>query len=185
VTLKYSLATTLVLLAVGVAVLYVILNRAVHAPPPSLAHFRRETPQALPQVSFVDATGAVHQLADFKGRYVVLNLWATWCGPCVQELPRLVRLSREIDADRMVVVAVAIPPGSLASAKAFLAAHNAIRLAPYFDSRTMFVRSFHAYGLPLTVLVDPGGREVGRAFGAEEWDAPDASAYLKEIMRGQ
>ena len=76
-------------------------------------------------------------------------------------------------------------PAEVAHGPVPLAAHNASALGAYFDSSTMFLRSFHAYGLPLTVLLDPRGREVGRAYGAQEWDAPDAVAYLKEITRGE
>ena len=181
-TLKSSFAAALTLIS-GAAVLYVILNHAVHAPPPSLGHFRREAALETPAVEFVDAKGAVHRLAEFKGRYVLVNLWATWCAPCGEELPHLSRLARAVDSHRLVVIAVAIPPGNVAAARAFLVAHNAAGLAAYFDARTMFLRSFHAWGLPLTILIDPKGREIGRAFGKQDWDAADAMLWLQETTR--
>ena len=79
----------------------------------------------------------------------------------------------------MVVVAVALPPGDVRTARAFLSEHGAAQLTAFSDSNTMFLRAFRAYGLPLTVLIDPKGREIARAYGPAQWDAPEAIAYLK------
>ncbi len=179
-TLRKSLLAVLVLLA-GLVVLYVILARTVHAPPQSLAKLKWVTARSAPSVSFIDPEGRNHTLAEFRGRYVLLNLWGTWCAPCVRELPALAKLATQLPAQRMSVVAVAIPPGDVASARAFLAEHDAGDLAVYFDDQRAFLKSFRAFALPVTVLIDPDGREVARVFGAEEWDAPDAVAYLKQV----
>lgn len=165
----------------GVMVLYVILARTVHAPPGELARFRLETPAQPPQVTFEDSEGDQHRLEDFRGRYVLLNLWATWCAPCVNELPSLSRLSADMDPRRFVVIAVALPPGDVMSARQFLFEHGAGKLAAYFDRDTVFMRSFHAYALPLTVLIDPHGEEIGRAMGAQRWDAGAAIRYLVDL----
>ena len=81
------------------------------------------------------------------------------------------------------MVAVALPPGSAGEAKAFLESHGAGSLGAFFDSESMFFRSFRAYALPVTVLIDPNGNEVARAIGPAKWDAPDATAYLRSEVR--
>jgi thiol-disulfide isomerase/thioredoxin len=182
VTLRKSLLAVLALLA-GLLVLYLILGRTVHAPPEALKDLKWETARATPEVSFIDAGGRTHALTEYRGRYVLLNLWGTWCAPCARELPALARLAKTMPSQHLAVVAIAIPPGDEASAQAFLASHESGNLAAYFDTQHMFLRSFHAFALPATILIDPNGHEVARAFGAEEWDAPEAVAYLKEMTK--
>ena len=176
-TLRPRLAAGLALLA-GLAVLYVILGRTVHAPP-ALASLTSEAPHPAPSVAFADASGRRHTLREFRGRFVLINLWGTWCAPCARELPALARLSQLLPPRRMAVIAVAVPPGDAESARAFLIAHDAKALAAYFDTRTEFLRAFRAYGLHITVLIDPRGNEIARIVGAAKWDDPDAVAYLK------
>jgi len=188
VTLNRKLFLAVLALLAGfavLAVLYGIEPRTVHAPPPALAHFARETPSKAPPVAFVGENGGRHLLADFRGRYVLLNLWATWCAPCVRELPALARLASRNVSPRLTVLAVAIPPGDIARAAQFLAAHDAGHLQAYFDADRSFLRSFHAYGLPVTVLIDPEGREIGRAIGPQAWDSKESVDYLKRTANGE
>jgi thiol-disulfide isomerase/thioredoxin len=175
------LVAGLALLA-GLGVLYVILGRTVHAPPPALANLRLESARQVPDVSFSDVAGGSHALFEYRGRFVLLNLWGTWCAPCARELPALSRLSQATRMDRLAVIAVALPPGDVKDAQAFLAEHDARALVAYADSRTEFFRAFRAYGLPVTVLIDPAGREIARAVGPAKWDAPEAVAYLKSVV---
>jgi thiol-disulfide isomerase/thioredoxin len=179
---RTHVAAGLALLA-GLAVLYLILARTVHAPPEALANLTPEAARPAPPVTFVDATGKRHSLNEFRGGYVLLNLWGTWCAPCARELPALARLSKELP-NRLAVIAVALPPGDARDAKLFLAQHDAGALGVFVDSQTMFFRAFRAYALPLTMLIDPKGNEIARAVGPAQWDAPAAVAYLKaEIGR--
>jgi thiol-disulfide isomerase/thioredoxin len=166
-----------------VAVLYVILTRDVHASKPaSLAALAQDqTPQAMPEVGFTDAAGGRHTLAVFKGRYVLLNLWATWCGPCVKELPALAKLQASLPMAKLTVVTVNVGRSSAADTAAFLKAHDAASLPVYLDSSIALVRAFGAVGLPLSVLIDPQGREVARASGPADWDDAGAIAYFKSL----
>jgi thiol-disulfide isomerase/thioredoxin len=153
-------------------------------PPAALAPYAAaKAPVPVPQVAITDANGARVMLSAFKGRYVLLNLWATWCAPCVRELPALAKLKAEVPAGRMAVVAVDVGRGTPADAKAFLAAHGAGALAAYVDTDLALLRSFGAYGLPLTILIDPDGREIGRAVGPAQWDAPDSIAYFRGLAK--
>lgn len=178
-------AAAILAVVAGLAVLYVMMPAPVHDaahPPQPLAKLAvAQSPKSIPDVAFSDASAKRLGLADFKGRYVLLNLWATWCGPCVKELPALARLSRAVPADKLTVVAVNVGRSDAAETKAFLAKHKADALNVYVDGNVALMRAFTAYGLPVSVLIDPQGREIARATGAAEWDAPEAVEYFKAL----
>jgi thiol-disulfide isomerase/thioredoxin len=180
-TLAVGLAT--VALA---AVLYGIIGRDVHATasPPAVLDKLKLTDgrPAAPDIGFIDATGKPLTLAAFHGRYVLVNLWATWCGPCINELPELARLQKELPQDRITVVPVDVLE-KLDAEKlgAFLTMHQADGLPVYIDRDRATQRGFIANELPLTVLIDAEGREVARAAGGQKWDDPASAAYLKAI----
>ncbi|HEX3809070.1 MAG TPA: TlpA disulfide reductase family protein [Rhizomicrobium sp.] len=165
--------------------LYWMLAGPVHAvdhPPSSISALKAEAaPKNVPVVAFTDAKGQRHTLAEFKGRYVLLNLWATWCAPCVRELPALAQLQAAIPKDKFTIVAVDVGRNTPADAAAFLKSHHAAVLDVYQDSDIALIRVFGAFGLPMSVLIDPQGREVARAMGPGEWDAPDAVAYFRAV----
>jgi thiol-disulfide isomerase/thioredoxin len=162
------------------ALIYVKRSGHVHAPD-SIAHFALSpAPVALHDVAFSDALGHRHTLAEFKGHYVLLNLWATWCAPCVKELPSLAKLQKTM-GNQLVVVPVDVGRGEALDAAKFLQDHGAGALQVYLDSDIALVRTLKAYGLPTTVLIDPKGREIGRAAGDADWGAASSVRYLQAI----
>jgi thiol-disulfide isomerase/thioredoxin len=179
-----AIAAALVVIA-GLAVLYGKMRATVHAsatPPASLAQLvPAKTPQTIPEVAFEGADGSRHSLAEFKGKYVLLNLWAVWCAPCVKELPALAKLKSELPPGRMDVVAVDVARGTPNDAKVFIESHGASKLATYIDPQLTLMRAFGAYGLPLTILIDDKGREIARAVGPADWDAPESIDYFKSL----
>lgn len=140
--------------------------------------------EVVPAVAFTDAAGKPHMLSEFRGKYVLLNLWATWCGPCVKELPALAKLKGEVP-DGFTVVAVNVGRSTEAETKGFLAAHSASALDAYTDRNLAIMRSLHVYGLPVSLLVDPKGKIVARADGPAPWDAPAAVDYFKALARAR
>lgn len=174
------------LAAIGIpAVLYEMRVRDVHvstAPPAVLDKLQliEGAPEAAP-VSFFDASGKELSLNDFRGRYVLVNVWATWCGPCINELPSLVRLQEELPQDRITVLPLDLERHEAQKAQEFLQRHNLENLPLYIDRNFTTVRAFSANELPLTVLIDAEGREVARAAGEQKWDHPDVVAYLKAV----
>ncbi len=171
---------------VTLGLLYGNFGRTVHEAaqsPAVLDKLKRveESPLA-PDANFVDKAGNEVKLADFRGRYVLVNLWATWCGPCITELPSLERLNAALPQDRITVVPVDVLERLDAEkVSEFLAMHGAGALPVYIDRAYSVQRGFVANELPLTVLIDGEGRIVARAAGAQEWDHPDAIAYLKAV----
>ena len=164
------------------AVLYGITALSVHAPPASLQPLAlTKPPKTASPVVFEGADGAIHSLTEFKGRLVLLNLWAPWCAPCVKELPALAALQRSLRNERFTVVAVDVGRDTLPEAAAFLATHGATALRPYRDSNSSTFRAYGAFGLPVSILVDAEGREIARALGPAEWSAPDSVRYLRQL----
>jgi thiol-disulfide isomerase/thioredoxin len=142
-------------------------------------------PAPAPQIPFADASGKSHTLADYKGRVVVLNLWATWCGPCVAEMPTLAKL-QSAEAGK----AVAILPVSVdreedkANAEDFIA--KRAPLGFYTEPTYALARAFTpaVEGLPTTVLIDPAGRVRARLSGGADWSGPDARKVIDALAAG-
>lgn len=164
--------------------LYGIGGGDVHAPAGSgLSKLQSTAGRPLvPDVSFTAGSGQTVRLTDFRGRFVVLNMWATWCPPCVKELPSLARAQAALPAERIAIVAVDLEHNQPVETLEFLRAHGAGDLRVYVDRDLVLMRMFKAYGLPLTVIIDPEGREIARAFGPEEWDSPAALDYLRKLV---
>jgi thiol-disulfide isomerase/thioredoxin len=178
------LILALVLAAAVAAALYVIHARPVHAggsPPEALAKLVPDSqPRTIPAVAFTDAKGERLSLATFRGHYVLLNLWAAWCAPCVKELPALAQLHRALPA--LTIVPVSEGQESAKDTAAFLKAHGAGDLGVYLDADHGFLAAFGAFGLPLSALIDPSGHERARAIGPAEWDNPEAVSWLRNFI---
>jgi len=166
-------------------VLYGMWASRVHEPLKPPASLARLTPvdkaRPVPAVAFMDAAGRTHSLKDFRGHYVLLNLWAVWCAPCVKELPALAKLQSALPPGQMEVVAVDVARGSPKDAADFLKSHNATALTPYIDPNLTLMRAFGAYGLPMTILIDDKGNQIAHAMGPADWDTPDAIDYFKTL----
>ncbi|MCW5731363.1 MAG: TlpA family protein disulfide reductase [Alphaproteobacteria bacterium] len=124
-------------------------------------------------------------LGAFRGKVVLVNLWATWCVPCRAEMPALDRLQQELGGADFEVVAVAQERAGPDKARAFLAEVGAGHLRLYIDQTMKSARAWGAVGLPTTFLLDRQGREIGRLVGAAEWDAPEALALIRALMAAE
>ncbi len=140
--------------------------------------FRKE-PEALPEIKFQDGQGKERTLADWRGKVVLLNLWATWCVPCRKEMPALDRLQQALGSDKFEVVAISVDRKGIASAQAFLDDTKAGKLAVYVDTTLRTTSQLGAVGLPATLLIDANGREIGRLLGPAEWDSEDAKRLIR------
>ncbi|MDA0367438.1 MAG: TlpA disulfide reductase family protein [Proteobacteria bacterium] len=126
-----------------------------------------------------DGQGGKVSLADFSGKVVMVNFWATWCAPCVRELPSINRLQAELAGDDFTVVAINIDTGGEAVAAPFAKRLEIANLALYLDPRGTTSRSMGVNVMPTTVVFDRAGNEVGRLEGGAEWDSPEAVALLR------
>jgi len=136
--------------------------------------------RAVPATRFLDGDGARTSLAAFRGRVVLLNFWATWCGPCRAEMPSLDRLAGRLAGADFVVVPVSEDRGGLGDIRPYYAQLDLDHLPVYLDPQVRLARQLRVKGLPTTVFIDRDGNEIGRMLGWAEWDSP---TWLK-VIRG-
>jgi thiol-disulfide isomerase/thioredoxin len=141
-----------------------------------------QTPKSLPPLAFKDASGAAKTLADWKGRTVVLNLWATWCVPCRKEMPALDALESKLGGPDFEVVAVNIDTRDPEKPKEWLKTVGVTKLAYYSDSNAKVFQDLKvigkAFGMPTTLIVDRNGCEIANLAGPAEWASGDALALV-------
>lgn len=134
-------------------------------------------------VEFIDEEGKPRSITEWRGRVVLLNLWATWCAPCRKEMPDLAKLQKTLGGDEFEVVALSVDrKGAPASAK-FLIEADATALKLYVDSTAKALGSLQAIGLPATYLIDRQGNEIGRLIGPADWSSPDALKLILTALK--
>jgi thiol-disulfide isomerase/thioredoxin len=154
------------------------------AEPPRLGEFVPALPpQPAPPFSFDDAGGKAASLTDFAGRLVVLNLWATWCAPCLREMPSLDRMQARLGED-VVVLAISEDRGGSKVVEPFIEKLALKSVKFYVDPKSGAERAFKIQGLPTSFVIDRQGNVVGRVEGAAEWDSPKMLDVLKSFLAG-
>jgi thiol-disulfide isomerase/thioredoxin len=149
----------------------------------AMTTFVLKTPPApLPDVSFVNGEGKEASLKDFAGKVVLLNLWATWCAPCREEMPALDRLQKELGSDKFQVVALAVDKAGLDGARKFLTENKIEGLELYADPTARVGTELKAIGMPTSILIDAQGREIGRLIGPAAWDSPEAKRLIEAYL---
>jgi thiol-disulfide isomerase/thioredoxin len=184
----------LVLLAVASGAAAAWWFRSAHAPPvmvvsepdsapaPKLGQFTPvDPPRPAPAVSFAARDGTMRQLADFRGRPVLVNLWATWCAPCVREMPSLDRLQARL-GDRLTVLAISQDRGGAHVVDPFVEKLALPKLAIFLDPMDTVGPALEVRGLPTTLLIDGDGRIVAQLEGAAEWDSPAMVATVEGYL---
>ncbi len=142
----------------------------------------KSAPEPVPAFQFFDGQQQTKTIEAFKGKVVLLNLWATWCGPCREEMPALDRLQKELGSDKFEVVAVSVDKNGTDKARDFLKGINIQSLSFYVDPTARAASQVKAIGMPATLLVDSQGREIGRLMGPAEWDSPDAKRLIEAAL---
>lgn len=142
----------------------------------------KEPPAPLPDVQFVNAEGKPVSLKDWRGKVVLLNLWATWCTPCRAEMPALDRLQTALGSDKFEVVALVVDKSGLEGAKKFLDETKATKLKLYADPTARLGNELKVIGMPTSILIDREGREIGRLIGPAEWDTPEAKRLIEASL---
>lgn len=141
------------------------------------------TPEAVTAASFQLADDAgTGTLADYRGKYVLLNFWATWCAPCRKEMPMLQELQTEFGGDFFEVVTIATGRNSPQGIKKFFADNNITSLPRLQDPKQQLAAQMGVFGLPITVIIDPKGREIARMRGDADWSSDSAKAVIKALI---
>ena len=136
-----------------------------------------------------DEHGNPYQVADYEGKVVFLNFWATWCPPCLKELPSIDRLAGAMEGSDFEVIALSTDRFDIERVQRVLKDGDRLQdgyrtqhLEVMQDRRGMVARQAGALGLPVTVILDRQGREIARLTGEAEWDSADAQAFLKQLI---
>jgi thiol-disulfide isomerase/thioredoxin len=152
---------------------------AAQAPP---GFILREQARPVPEIQFEDQARAPLHLSDFRGKVLLLNLWATWCAPCRREMPTLDRLQATLARPDFQVVALSVDRDGVPAVAAFYEELGVEALAIYVDSSTSAMRALGALGLPTTLLLNRDGNEIGRLLGPAEWDSPEMVAFVRDYL---
>lgn len=171
----------IVFVAVAAAIALGSTALALIALPPEVAN----DANVVANFSFQNAEGEPVQLTDFRGKAVLLNIWATWCVPCREEMPTLDNLQAELGGPDFEVVALSIDVGGLAAVEAFYAEIGIANLAIYLDPPSASWPALGIVGIPTTVLLDHDGRELMRVVGPAEWDSEEMIATIRGHLDAQ
>ncbi len=132
--------------------------------------------------AFQDGNGKPLKLSQWRGRVALVNLWATWCGPCRKEMPDLAELQKELGSDQFEVVAISVDKKGVEASAAFLKETGAENLKLYVEPSLTILNDLQAIGLPATVLIDRQGNEIGRLLGPADWASPEAKTLIKAAL---
>ena len=139
-----------------------------------------DAPLPMPEVTFVYEDGRPGSLSDFRGKHVLLNVWATWCPPCREEMPTLDRLQGHLGGDDFHVLPLSIDRAGVKVVRDFYAKTGIENLKIYVDQNAQVMRALKLGGLPTTLLVSPSGQQLGRLVGPAEWDAPELITLFRD-----
>jgi thiol-disulfide isomerase/thioredoxin len=191
-----ALGAAMIMLAAGaLAVLYVLFAASSKPESPTgVSRFARgemvrltalEAPPAMPTRTLRDAAGAETSLAAYEGQVLLVNLWATWCAPCVEEMPTLGAVQRRF-GDRLRVIPISVDSeGDREAAQRQLAELSGNSLPFLIDITRGVLFDAQAPGMPVTILYDREGREIARLAGGADWDSPEAVALMEAAIAGE
>ena len=141
-----------------------------------------EAPREMLSPPFVNGAGRDLTLEDFRGKVVLLNIWATWCVPCREEMPTLDALQARLGGDDFHVLPLSIDRAGLKVVRRFYNEIGIQHLDIYLADSTRAMWAFGALGLPTTILIGRGGKELGRLVGPAEWDSPEIFSQMQTII---
>lgn len=141
----------------------------------------QKPPCPLPNLTFQDASGQPKTLSDFKGQVILLNLWATWCPPCIREMPALNDLQARLGSDRFQVVAVSQDRGGAPVAGKWLNDNALTALPLYLDPKATLGKALESPGLPVTLLINQDGQELARLYGPADWSSDTMITKLRAL----
>ncbi len=177
--------------AAAVGAIVILAMPGAESPVPPVAPVRpvvgklveTEPRKPVAEIVFHDVNGEAHRLSEFAGKVVLINFWATWCPPCIAEMPALDALQGKLGRDGFALVALSLDRGGIEVARKWLDEHRLAHITPYIADQAQ-ARALNTMGqLPVSILIDEQGREVGRVLGAADWEAPAMVERIQALMR--
>lgn len=139
-------------------------------------------PVSPPAFSFTDAAGKQLTFADYRGKGLVVNFWATWCGPCKKEMPTLAALNKILTPDGILVLPISVDAAGAKAVKPYFAAHHIEGLPVLLDPSSSALAAFHSDGIPLTVIIDRQGQMVAKTLGGANWETLATAAKIRRMV---
>lgn len=181
--LRLTIVTATLILLFVVAISVYVTTAGNHATLAPESQSAATAAVNMPDLRFYDQAGKPLTLADFRGKVMLLNIWATWCTPCRKEMPALERLQQKLGGPDFEVVALSIDRGGAADVRRFYDEIGISALAIYVDPESQATAKLKTLGVPTTLLIDRAGRELWRKTGIAEWDAPDVVEELRSRLK--
>ncbi|MBT5186246.1 MAG: TlpA family protein disulfide reductase [Kordiimonadaceae bacterium] len=144
-----------------------------------------DSPKLAPTALFQDEFGNAASFSDHKGKVILVNLWATWCAPCIKEMPDLNELQKSLGSDQFEVVLLTENQDGIESSLKFLKDNNISHLNTYHDTDRKIARALKSNALPTSILINAQGYEVGRLVGPADWNSGDAKALINFVIQSQ
>ncbi len=142
-------------------------------------------PVPVPDIDFLDESGHELTLGGFRGQYVLLNFWATWCAPCREEMPSLDALQQQLGSERFRVVTVATGRDKPVAIRRFFESIGVTTLPQYRDTGQSLARQMGVFGLPVSMILDTDGMEIARIRGGADWSDPSARAVITALVANE
>lgn len=142
-----------------------------------------DTPQPVINVRYLTEDGNRGDMEDFRGKVILVNVWATWCVPCREEMPTLDALQAELGGENFEVVALSIDRAGSPVVRRFYDEIGVSNLKMYVDQTMLSATALRTVGLPTTILIDAQGRELSRLVGPAEWDDPEMVTFLGSFVK--
>jgi thiol-disulfide isomerase/thioredoxin len=146
-----------------------------------LTEYEHEAPKEIQDIQFYDKNNSIHSLNDYKGKVVLVNFWATWCKPCVHEMPSLSKLEEKLSGLNIEILPVSIDFKGIEVVEEFYKEHNINNLESYLDKNGDSFKNLKLYALPTTIILDKEGMEVARVLGDIDWSTDEVSDYLIKL----
>lgn len=188
----FTLSTLIrVMILGGLVAMFVVIVQSCQSPEYGLMQYSKgdlkrlevkEAPPAQSPLTFTGENGAEMTLKDYRGKLVLLNVWATWCAPCIIEMPMLNDLQGRRGGDDFQVVTISVDRIKEEPA-AFMAENNLTHLTPWHDGSFSLPAKVGARGLPISIFYDKKGREVARISGEVDWTGKDAQALIDILLQ--
>jgi thiol-disulfide isomerase/thioredoxin len=138
-------------------------------------------PAPAPDLQFTDASGKPLTLASFRGSGLVVNIWATWCGPCVAELPTFAAIGQNLAKSKILILPISVDLDGVKVVKPFYASHDIKNLPILLDPDGSVTGVLNAPGIPVTIIISPQGQIVGRLDGSANWNSPTTLALVRQL----
>lgn len=166
----------------SIAGLIIATSTAAASEPLATKVIMRSSPKIVQAIEFTDGEGKPRSLSDFRGKIVLLNIWATWCVPCRKEMPALDHLQAALGGPEFQVLPLSIDRGGIDVVRKFFTEIGIKKLGLYLDQSSEAAGKLGIVGLPTTLILDRSGREIGRLIGPAEWDEPENIQFIKCIV---